>query len=147
MDAQDGTMVAVMLSSTPADRLARARLALEGLSLGDAFGEQFFVRSGLLGQLIAERALPAPPWRFTDDTPMALSVAGSLVHFDRIDQDWLAQSFAEQYQPQPRVRPCHAPPAAGDRRRRCLARAERRAVRPGVAAHQNAGAVLDQRRR
>ena len=99
MDAQDGTMVAVMLSSTPADRLARARLALEGLSLGDAFGEQFFVRSGLLGQLIAERALPAPPWRFTDDTPMALSVAGSLVHFDRIDQDWLAQSFAGQYQP------------------------------------------------
>jgi hypothetical protein len=43
-------------------RLARARESLEGLSIGDAFGEQFFIDSRLALTLIEERALPAPPW-------------------------------------------------------------------------------------
>ena len=80
-------MILVMPSVTSGDRLARARLALEGLSLGDVFGQQFFIRSSLLEQLIAQRALPAPPWLFTDDTQMALSIVGSLARFGAIDQD------------------------------------------------------------
>lgn len=39
-----------------ADRLARARLSLEGLSVGDAFGERFF--SAQSEWLISHRALP-----------------------------------------------------------------------------------------
>ena len=55
------------------------------------------MRTALLERLIAERALPGPPWPFTDDTQRALSVVGSLARFGHIDQDWLARSFAEQY--------------------------------------------------
>lgn len=52
-------------------RLDRAHVALEGLSVGDAFGERFFVHPDVAGRLIAERALPVPPWSYTDDTEMA----------------------------------------------------------------------------
>ena len=37
----------------------RAQLSLEGLSLGDAFGERFFVDPRLVDGLIASRAVPA----------------------------------------------------------------------------------------
>lgn len=57
---------------TPNDtQLDRARIALEGLSVGDAFGERFFVHPDVVGRLIMEWALPAPPWPYTDDTEMA----------------------------------------------------------------------------
>jgi hypothetical protein len=46
----------------------RALLALEGLSLGDAFGECFFDSSVVLAALGATRALPTAPWNYTDDT-------------------------------------------------------------------------------
>ena len=42
--------------------LARARLALEGLSIGDAFGERFFVHPDVVEGLIRDRVLPARPW-------------------------------------------------------------------------------------
>jgi ADP-ribosylglycohydrolase len=71
----------------PAERLSRAHLSLQGLSRGDAFGQQFFLRTTLLEQLIAERALPGPSWPFTDDTQMALSIVGALARFGHIDQD------------------------------------------------------------
>jgi len=54
--------------------LDRARLALDGLSVGDAFGERFFGSPALVEALIEQRAVPAPPWFWTDDTAMALSV-------------------------------------------------------------------------
>jgi hypothetical protein len=54
-----------------ATRLERAHIALEGLSVGDAFGERFFVHPDLVGSLLDQRALPAPPWSYTDDTEMA----------------------------------------------------------------------------
>ena len=84
-------------STTVSERLDRARVSLEGLALGDAFGCGFFVQSDLVERFIAERALPGPPWTYTDDTQMALSVVGCLARFGRIDQDWLARSFAEHY--------------------------------------------------
>ena len=76
-------------------RLDRARLALDGLSLGDAFGERFFVRDP--EPLIEQRALPAAPWHYTDDTVMALSIVEVLAEAGRIDQDALARGFARRY--------------------------------------------------
>ena len=81
------------------ERLARARCSLEGLSVGDAFGERFFVHPATVEQLVDARALPAPPWPFTDDTQMALSIVAVLRERGRIDQDHLARSFAERYDP------------------------------------------------
>lgn len=80
-------------------RLERARVALEGLSVGDAFGERFFARPDVVGRLIAERALPAPPWPYTDDTEMALSLVAVLRRHGTIEQDALARSFAERADP------------------------------------------------
>src|ERR1700712_3306253 len=78
-------------------RMARARLSLEGLSVGDAFGERFFVHPDVVEGLIRSRAVPAPPWNFTDDTLMALSVVESLRLGGGIDRDHLATSFAGHY--------------------------------------------------
>lgn len=80
-----------------ADRLARALLSLDGLSVGDAFGERFFVHHSSLRLFLGERALPAPPWRFTDDTQMALSIVETLARYGEIDQGELAKSFGRHY--------------------------------------------------
>lgn len=80
-------------------RLARARASLEGLSVGDAFGERFFLPPGMCATRIEERFLPPPPWLFTDDTQMALSIFSILRQYGTVDQERLADSFAEQYDP------------------------------------------------
>jgi ADP-ribosylglycohydrolase len=81
------------------ERLARARCSLEGLSVGDAFGERFFVHPNIARSLIASRAVPAQPWHYTDDTQMALSIIEVLRECGQINQDRLAQSFAGHYEP------------------------------------------------
>lgn len=81
--------------SSPA--LERARLSLDGLSVGDAFGERFFGSPALVEALIAQRSVPASPWFWTDDTAMALSVFDELQHHQRIDRDSLALRFAKRY--------------------------------------------------
>jgi ADP-ribosylglycohydrolase len=78
-------------------RLARAYRSLEGLSVGDAFGDRFFVNPAALQLLIGNRALPATPWRFSDDTQMALSIVETLAAHGEIDRDYLAQSFGDHY--------------------------------------------------
>jgi ADP-ribosylglycohydrolase len=88
----------------PADhsaRMERALLSLDGLSVGDAFGQRFFWAPSV-ELVIAERAFPKPPWPYTDDTEMALAILESLERRGRIDQDDLAQSFARRY----RANPC-----------------------------------------
>lgn len=80
-------------------RLARARASLEGLSVGDAFGERFFLPPGMRAARIEERFLPPPPWLFTDDTQMSLSIFSILRQYGTVDQERLANSFAEQYDP------------------------------------------------
>ena len=78
--------------------LARAYDSLEGLSVGDAFGETFFIHSPLLPRLIEQRIVPEdPPWDWTDDTNMALSIISVLRQCQQIDQDTLAISFAKRY--------------------------------------------------
>jgi ADP-ribosylglycohydrolase len=80
-----------------ASRLERARLALDGLSVGDAFGERFFGPPEKVTPRIEQRLLPADPWFWTDDTAMALSVVDELEANHAIDADSLARRFARRY--------------------------------------------------
>jgi ADP-ribosylglycohydrolase len=86
------------MDSTPQARLERARVSLEGLSVGDAFGERFFIHPNVAHLLIGDRALPAPVWEYTDDTQMALSIVAVLGRHETLDQDRLAKSFGTHYQ-------------------------------------------------
>src|SRR5215831_534524 len=72
----------------------RARIALDGLSVGDSFGERFFGSPAIIVQRIRARELPPPPWTWTDDTHMASSLVEVLVESGRVDQDVLASRFA-----------------------------------------------------
>jgi ADP-ribosylglycohydrolase len=83
------------------ERLARARCKLEGLSVGDGFGERwFYIPPDLAPSLIKARAEPAPIWDYTDDTQMALSIFFILRRYKGIDRAKLAQSFARRYNPE-----------------------------------------------
>ena len=83
------------------ERCNRARLSLEGLAVGDAFGERFFIARDVAERCIRERALPAPPWTYTDDTVMALSIVEQLEAQGQIDPDHLARAFAAKYAADP----------------------------------------------
>lgn len=82
---------------TKNDPLTRAKLSLTGLSIGDSLGDRFFLDPAVVENLIAERALPSVPWRYTDDTLMAMSIVSILRQYERVNQDELAKSFAERY--------------------------------------------------
>lgn len=85
------------MESSSQDPIERAKASLEGLSVGDAFGETFFINPDVVEGLIAERALADRTWTYTDDTLMALSVFSVLREHGHIDQPALARSFAERY--------------------------------------------------
>jgi ADP-ribosylglycohydrolase len=80
------------------DARGRARLSLDGLSVGDAFGERFFGPSSEVLRRISLRELPGAPWAYTDDTEMALSIVEVLEQRGGIDQDLLATRFADRMQ-------------------------------------------------
>ena len=82
-------------------RMAKALLCLEGLSLGDAFGQSFFMPEEKARSAIASRRLPDPPWPYTDDTVMAIAVVETLEKFDYIEGDYLAQTLTNKYQQDP----------------------------------------------
>ena len=99
--------------------------SLEGLSVGDAFGQQFFMtwelsirlmESGEFGgppfdfqdefiaeKLIANRDLrwAEPMWKWTDDTAMALEIVANLREFNAINPDELARAFSRRYASNP----------------------------------------------
>lgn len=77
--------------------LNRAELSLEGLSVGDAFGQMFFGKPDVMLAMIERRALPAPPWQITDDSIMGIGVVETLRAKEEIDQDYLAERFAVNY--------------------------------------------------
>ena len=77
--------------------IQRARDSLLGLSVGDAFGERFFVSAATVVQLIEQRATPRPLWRWTDDTAMAIAICETLFRDASIDPDVLAAAFARRY--------------------------------------------------
>ena len=82
--------------------LARANIALSGLSIGDAFGQMFFGNPQTMLMAIEHRALPSPPWYLTDDSIMAIGVVETLQACGAIDPDYLASRFAANYQRNPR---------------------------------------------
>ncbi len=83
--------------------IERARVALEGLSVADAFGEQWLhagpaARETGLGRRIAPTGRS---WMWTDDTAMALSIVEELAAGSGIEPARLAQRFARRYMVDP----------------------------------------------
>lgn len=79
------------------DRLKYAKRALDGIALGDCFGQTFFVPDETACQRIKNREILNEPWHFTDDTVMAIGIYRVLKKYGKIDQDELAKVFAENY--------------------------------------------------
>jgi ADP-ribosylglycohydrolase len=80
--------------------MERVRLALDGLSIGDAFGSQFFIPANerlLFGPRREDPPVEEEFWRYTDDTEMALGIAEVLGRHGRIEQDDLAATFARRF--------------------------------------------------
>lgn len=82
-------------------RVARMMRSLDGLSVGDALGQRFFVRPPLDERLVRERAVPASPWKYTDDTEMALAVVSHLAARGSVDRYSLADKFMRRYRDDP----------------------------------------------
>jgi ADP-ribosylglycohydrolase len=81
--------------------MARARLALDGLSVGDALGQTCFHPDNY-GALVEDpRATARSPWPWTDDTAMALGILEVLDRYGRVDQDDLAATFARRFGAEP----------------------------------------------
>ncbi|MCW8381541.1 ADP-ribosylglycohydrolase family protein [Streptomyces justiciae] len=82
-----------------------ARRSLEGLALGDAFGERWFPLfrepRQAYDEVRARRMPEEPEWHWTDDTAMALGVCRVLDEFGEIRQPELAQAFALGYDADP----------------------------------------------
>ncbi len=114
------------MDPTPAARLSRALDSLEGLSVGDAFGEGFFLNGAMAERLMAtdefdllpglvedhflRRELidvrrldfhPAP-WKWTDDTALALEIVANLREFGEIEPAALSRAFSRRYLADPR---------------------------------------------
>ena len=81
-----------------AERMVGALQSLEGLACGDAFGERFFLPSYVAVPMILQRDVPAPPWFFTDDTMMAISIVSTLKKYGEINMDFLARDFSLRYE-------------------------------------------------
>lgn len=82
-------------------RMMRARISLQGLAVGDAFGEQFFGPPGFVQERLARREVPFPTWPYTDDTAMAMSVVDILEQYGGIEQDALVKMFVERHEEDP----------------------------------------------
>ena len=80
-------------------RLQRARGSLVGLSVGDAFGQTFF--RGDAAAAVGSRQLSPSPWRWTDDTAMALGIVQMLQECGGIECDRLAEIFATNFSHEP----------------------------------------------
>ena len=123
------------------DRLARAYQSLEGLCCGDAFGERFLIREEEALLLISQRAVPSPPWTFTDDTMMAISIVSTLEEHAAINQDSLAMSFARNYDPSRGYGPAMHGLLARIRERRGHWREEAQALFGGQGSFGNGSAM------
>ncbi|GCE50957.1 ADP-ribosylglycohydrolase [Thermosporothrix hazakensis] len=89
----------VQLPANHNERMKRVLCAIEGLSVGDAFGERLFSNPSILEHVEAAYQAKTPPKPFTDDTLMALSIVSILRQYGYIQQDQLARSFAQRYDP------------------------------------------------
>jgi ADP-ribosylglycohydrolase len=92
------------MDASPAARLARARLSLDGLSIGDAFGSVLgeFAAGPREARWLRERITPpGAPWATTDDTEMGIAVVETLKECQAIDPDKLAARFADRFRRDP----------------------------------------------
>src|SRR5260370_12703674 len=94
------SMTDYVLPADHATRMARVRLSLEGLSVGDAFGSQFFI-PGAYHKHFTARTTPDGECGYTDDTEMALGIVEVLQRRGCIDAYDLAQVFARRYAANP----------------------------------------------
>jgi ADP-ribosylglycohydrolase len=78
---------------------------LEGLALGDAFGERWFPLfrepRQAYDEVRARRTPEEPEWHWTDDTAMALGILRVLDEHGEIRQEPLARTFALNYDADP----------------------------------------------
>lgn len=110
----------------------RALLSLDGLSVGDGFGQSFFFVTPLTADSRLEgRFIPPPPWFYTDDTVMAVSIVRCLAQKEKIDTASLATAFADEYRREP------------DRGYGGTARGILQAIGEGVPWRDAAGRVFD----
>lgn len=80
--------------------LPRMHLSLLGLAHGDAFGETLF--AGDAAARVARRRIAAHrPWRWTDDTAMALAVVEVLTRHGTIDVEALMAAFVRRFMDEP----------------------------------------------
>jgi ADP-ribosylglycohydrolase len=79
------------------DRIKLAEQSLLGVSIGDAFGDSFFGDESYIKIAIENKKIPKTLWQFTDDTVMAISLFKSLEKYGNINQDYIANSFTENY--------------------------------------------------
>jgi ADP-ribosylglycohydrolase len=79
------------------ERVQRALLSFDGLSVGDGFGDTFFTSPDVIERRLELRDPPRPKWLVTDDTMMALSIVRCLKLRGHIEQDSLAMAFAQEY--------------------------------------------------
>ncbi len=91
------------MSALSQTQRARMHTSLDGLSVGDAFGDRIFFdhrvfQAELFDLPLAQRPLPAGRWSYTDDTAMALSIVEVLARHGVIDQDALARSFGARFE-------------------------------------------------
>src|SRR5690606_4799805 len=85
-----------------AARMVSAHRSLLGLSVGDAFGERFFVPPIDIATWLSERRVGAePPWRWTDDTAMAIAIVEILDELGTLAPDPLAERLAAPHWHEP----------------------------------------------
>ncbi|MFB6874587.1 ADP-ribosylglycohydrolase family protein [Streptomyces sp. NPDC056323] len=89
----------------PAAGPAAARRSLEGLSLGDAFGERWFPLfrepRRAFDEIKARRTPEEPVWHWTDDTALARALMRVVEEHGRVEQDRLALCFALAFEADP----------------------------------------------
>ncbi|MCE9573531.1 MAG: ADP-ribosylglycohydrolase family protein [Deltaproteobacteria bacterium] len=91
-----------MSSGEIAVEVSRALDSLVGLSVGDALGQSFLLLGAAAEPLLARRAVRKErPWRWTDDTAMAISIVRHLNAYGTLDPDELAPAFADRYMAEP----------------------------------------------
>ncbi|WP_043664643.1 ADP-ribosylglycohydrolase family protein [Streptomyces xylophagus] len=79
-----------------------AHASLDGLVMGDAFGDGWFTRSDESPEeLWAARELRPVPWLWTDDSAMAFVLFAHLVEHGEVQPGGLAREFAAEYEREP----------------------------------------------
>lgn len=82
--------------------MQRARVALLGLSVGDAFGDRFFGPVAKIATWLMQRDIDHPgPWRWTDDTAMAIALVDTLEQLGEAEPDDFAARLIARYRAEP----------------------------------------------